>query len=443
MYPYRFSTWLITLGACVAAGAVSAGSQSTLAPRALAMGGTGVAVAQPSAATTANPAMMAANHHSWSNDIGLTVPFISARIADESKTFDQVDDIQDVIDQFDGFIDDVNNTNNDSEQNAAALNRIATDLKNRLVKFDRDTIRGNVGVGLAFAAPKETLSVGVFTNASMTASVRGELSGNDRIFLEAVIATSSEDGTLTDLVDVIQAIRVDEDGKIIFDSVGRVQASAVGEFGVSFAHSLTLNDGSTLQLGVSPKYVQLRTLQYTESVSGFENDEFSSDQFQTKKSGFNLDVGAAYAFGDKKQWNAGVMIHNLIPMRLKSAATRPILGERVKTLKLNPMATIGIAHKTDYLITTAEIDLTKKQAFGFEDDTQWLALGAEYDAWRYVQLRTGIRFNLASNNDNEGIAEKTQFTAGVGLNFSGARVDIGALISDAELGAALELSIAF
>lgn len=443
MHPYRFSGLLIAMSICLAAGTASASSQSSLAPRALAMGGTGVAVARPSAATSANPAMMAAGHPAWANDFELTVPFISARIADEAKTFDQVDDIQDVIDRFDGFIDDLTNANNPSEQKTAALNRIATDLEDRLVKFDRDSVRGTLGVGLAFAAPNETVSVGVFTNAGMTAAVRGELSGDDRKFLNAVIATSSENGTLQDLIDVIEAIRVDEKGKVIFDSVGRVLASAVGEVGVSFARSLDLHDGSTLQVGVSPKYVQLRTLQYTESVSGFENDEFNSDQYQTRKSGFNMDIGAAYAFGDKNQWNAGMVIKNLIPMKLKSAATRPILGERVKTLKLNPMATIGIAHRTSNLMTTADIDLTKKQAFGFEDDTQWLAFGVEYDAWRYTQLRTGIRYNFASNDDNEGIAEKTQFTAGVGLNIASAHLDIGALISDAELGVALELGVVF
>ncbi|HLT12959.1 MAG TPA: conjugal transfer protein TraF, partial [Marinobacter sp.] len=103
----------------------------------------------------------------------------------------------------------------------------------------------------------------------------------------------------------------------------------------------------------------------------------------------------------------------------------------------------GIAHKSDYHVVTAELDLTKKEAFGYEDDTQWLALGAEFDAWRYAQLRAGVRHNLASNDDNAGIEEKTQFTAGLGLNILGARLDIGALYSSADVGAAIELGTAF
>ncbi len=64
------------------------------------------------------------------------------------------------------------------------------------------------------------------------------------------------------------------------------------------------------------------------------------------------------------------------------------------------MVTAGIAHKSEYHVVTAEIDLTRKEAFGFEDDTQWVALGAEFDAVRYAQLRAGVRDHLASNEDN-------------------------------------------
>jgi hypothetical protein len=47
------------------------------------------------------------------------------------------------------------------------------------------------------------------------------------------------------------------------ESRGRVLASALAEVGVSFGHSLELADGNRLQLGISPKYVQMRTFQYT------------------------------------------------------------------------------------------------------------------------------------------------------------------------------------
>ncbi|HEY9119911.1 MAG TPA: conjugal transfer protein TraF, partial [Marinobacter sp.] len=246
---------------------------------------------------------------------------------------------------------------------------------------------------------------------------------------------------LADLENASTAELIAADLDRDLQSRGSVLASAVAEVGISLATSIDLQNDSQLQIGVSPKYVQLHTYQYTDTVAGFEDDDFDNDENETEKSGFNLDVGAAYAFGSHNQWNAGVVVKNLIPMELDSAANRPTEEER--TLELNPMVTAGVAHKGDFHVVTAEVDLTKKEAFGYEDDTQWLALGAEFDAFRYAQLRLGVRQNLASNDDNDGIEEDTQFTAGIGLSPFGARLDIGALVSDADLGAAIELGAAF
>ena len=289
-------------------------------------------------------------------------------------------------------------------------------------------MRANVGLGLGLAVPSQGLSVGVFTNGNLTATVRGDYAASD----DALLA-DLENGTIPATPGVTDGL----------DSQGKILASAVAEVGISFARAIELANGQRLQLGLSPKYVNLQTFQYTETVSGFEDDDFDGDQYQTDKSGFNLDLGAAYAFGDQQQWNAGAAVRNLIPMELDSAASRPLLGEQVRTLELDPMVTVGLAHRGDYHVVTAELDLTEKKAFGYEDDTQWLAVGAEFDAYRYAQLRVGVRHNLANNDDNEGIEEKTQFTAGLGLNILGARLDLAALYSDADVGAAVELGTAF
>ena len=415
MHQYCLSRLFIAVGLSVATTSALASPQAFMSSRSFAMGGTGVAVAHPSSATSANPAMMAADHHSWADDFGLTLPSINARVADEEETIGQVDDIQDIIGDFD-------------VTNLPDAQKKANDLRTRLDAFDKDTMRANLGVGLSVAVPSKVVSMGFFTSGNLTATVRGELNENDRTLLQKI-----EGGDLSGLQGTTLEDKLQSRGKIL--------ASAVVEAGISFAHALELNNGESLQLGFSPKYVELRTFQYRETVSSFEDDEFDSDQYQTEKSGFNLDIGAAYAFGEDKQWNAGIVVKNLIPMKLDSAQSKA--GEDKYTLKLSPMATVGIAHKSTYHVVTAEIDLTKKEAFGFEDDTQWLALGAEFDAWRYAQLRAGVRHNLASNDDNSGIEEKTQFTAGLGLNLMGVRFDLGALFSSADVGAALELGTSF
>lgn len=419
MTPYRLTKLSLAIGLSIATTSAIASPQAFMSSRSFAMGGTGVAVAHPAAAGATNPAMMAADHHEWSNDFGLMLPSVNARFADEEETVDQIDDIQDTIDRFQEL---------DKTSNPQDARQAAGDLRRQLNDFDRDTVRIDGGLGLALAVPTESFAVGFFTNGNIRATVRGEFDEDDEQFLADLETASTVDLIAADL---------DRD----LESRGRILASAVAEVGLSIATSIELQDSSRLQLGVSPKYVQLRTFQYTETVSGFEDDEFDSDEYQTDKSGFNLDVGAAYAFGSRNQWNAGIAVKNLIPMELDSAASRP--DEEKRTLELDPMVTAGIAHKGDFHVLTAEVDLTEKKAFGYEDDTQWVALGAEFDAFRYAQLRFGVRQNLASNDDNDGIEEDTQFTAGIGLSPFGARLDIGGLISDADLGAAIELGAAF
>lgn len=419
MTPNRLTTLSLAIGLSIATTSAIASPQTFMSSRSFAMGGTGVAVAHPAAAGSSNPAMMAADHHEWSNDFGLMLPSVNARFADEEETIDQIDDIQDTIDRFEEL---------DKTSNPEDARQAAGDLRQQLNNFDRDTVRIDGGLGLALAVPSESFAVGFFTNGNVRATVRGEFDEDDEQFLADL-----ETATIPELI----AADLDRD----LESRGRILASAVAEVGLSIATSIELQDSSRLQLGVSPKYVQLRTFQYTETVSGFEDDDFDSDEYQTDKSGFNLDVGAAYAFGSRNQWNAGVVVKNLIPMELDSAASRP--DEEERTLELNPMVTAGIAHKGDFHVLTAEVDLTEKKAFGYEDDTQWAALGAEFDAFRYAQLRFGVRQNLASNDDNDGIEEDTQFTAGIGLSPFGAHLDIGGLISDADLGVAIELGAAF
>jgi len=410
----------LAVALCLASASALASPQAFMSSRSFAMGGTGVAIAHPAAAGASNPAMMASKHHDWSDDFGLILLSVNARFADEEETVDQIDGIQDLIDEFE-----------DTQAfDQPAAQQIAGDLRERLNAFDRDTVRVDAGLGIALAVPTDSYSVGLFTNGNLQATIRGEFDEDDEQLLSDI-----ENGTTP-------AATANLDTQL--ESRGKVLASAVTEVGISVATSIDLADGSQLQIGVSPKYVQLRTFQYTETVAGFEDDNFDNDENETDKSGLNLDVGAAYAFGEQNEWNAGVVVKNLIPMELDSnPSPDPRKNEQEYTLELKPMLTAGIAHTGNFHVVTAELDLTKKKGFGYADDTQWLAVGVELDAWRYAQIRFGARQNLASNDDNNGIAEETQYTAGIGLSLFGARLDLGALVSDADMGAALELGAAF
>ncbi|SFR57242.1 plasmid transfer operon, TraF, protein [Marinobacter daqiaonensis] len=434
----KLSRLALAIGLSTASTVALAAPQSFNTARSFAMGGTGVAIAHPTTANSANPAMLAADHHEWSDDLGLILPSVNARYADEEEVIDQVDGIQTVIDEFNSLQQQLET--NPTVENADALGDAAGDLRDRLLAFDRDTVRIDAAAGLSLAVPGQKLAVGVFTNGNLRATVRGELSDDDIAFLNDVVdAARNQD---PNAIDNLLATRTNSNGDIEFTSRGRVLAAGVVEAGVSLARPFNLGLEHPVQLGVAPKYVQLRTFQYTAIVNDFDEENASEGNYETTKSGFNLDLGVAYAFGSERQWNSAIAVKNVIPMELDSAYDLT-KGEEERTLELNPKVTVGIAHTGSFHVLTAEADLTKQEAFGYEDDTQWIAVGAELDAWRFAQLRLGARHNIASNDDSNGIEEKTQFTAGLGLSPFGARLDVAGLVSDADVGAAIELGFAF
>ncbi|MDY6798720.1 MAG: conjugal transfer protein TraF, partial [Pseudomonadota bacterium] len=322
MRPQRLARISLAIALASGSAAAMANPSSFMSARSFAMGGTGVAVSHPVMAGSSNPAMLASDQHEWTDDFGMVfpIPSVNARYADEEEAVDQVDDIQDVIDTVDQQIATLQS--NPDGASVEALGNSAADLRDRLVNFNKDTARINAGVGLGFAAPGKTFSVGVVANVNLTATVRGELDEDDEDFLNDVVIISEGGAAAAPVLEQRVREKQNAEGEIQLDSRGRALASAVAEVGISFAHALQLNNGQILQLGITPKYVELRTFQYTETVSDFEEDELDNDQYQTDKSGFNLDIGAAYAFGENNQWNTGVVVKNLIPMELDSAASR-------------------------------------------------------------------------------------------------------------------------
>ncbi|MGP4843754.1 conjugal transfer protein TraF [Marinobacter sp. 1Y8] len=409
----RLSRLALAIGLGLVTTQTFAGPQTFTTARSFAMGGTGVAVAHPASANTSNPAMMAAKHHEWADDFGVIFPSVNARFADDDEVLDQIDAIQDTIDRI---------NESASNSNIAGVQQGAGALEDQLRALNQDTARADAGLGFSIALPLEHFSVGVFADASLRATTRGNTSESDLLILDQIENNTATAATVNDISDQL-------------NSEGTIIAAAVGEFGISIAHAFEIAENRTLSVGVSPKYVQLRTFEYQQNVSDFEDDDFDADEYQTDDGGFNVDLGAAYAFGNEQNWTAGLAVRNLIPMDLESNSGR--------TFELDPTVTAGIAHQGSMHVLTAEVDLTENKAFGYGDDTQWLALGAEFDVFRHFQLRGGVRQNLASNDNNDGIEETTQFTFGVGVSPFGAHLELSGLVSDTEMGAAIELGAAF
>ena len=375
--------------------------------RSFGMGGTGVAASSPAAASFHNPALLAIKHEDKHDGFGLILPSINVKAADDEEVVVQIEDIQDEIERF-------NNLTDTSEIRASAAS-----LSEQFSKLDNDAARANIGLGASLVIPNETFAVSVFVDGSAKVTIRSFVDDDDIALLNDIAAGTQPHQDLDETNLSSEAVAI---------------LGAINELGVSFATAFNMGE-NTLTIGASPKYMSLTTYEYTANISSFDEDDLDADDYETSDSTFNIDLGAAYQFGDDGQWIAGLAIRNIIPTDLETKSGI--------SMDVDPQATIGIAYTRDMFTLTGDLDLTENKAFGFEDDNQFASMGAEFDLADIAQARIGVRHNFGDSNGSEGIAEETQFTAGLGFSPFGVHIELSGLVSDTEYGAAAELGFTF
>jgi len=409
--------------------------------RALGMGGTGVAAARPSGAALFNPSLLAADHSGWNDGFAMTLPSINARVAENDEVVDDIDRIQNTLDELQSAINglDINPDSTDIKNVQDQSQQLAEQLRG----IDQEATRGDLGAGTLFAIPSKQLAVGLHLNAQLRATVQGQIDDNDTGALEAVATLDPEAATRSDIEDELDPIYNSNTGEFDgIESEGRVLASAVSEIGLSLARRFNIQ-GHDVNIGVTPKMVQMRTFDYVQNVNEFDEDDFDATDYETDDTHLNLDIGASTQLGAEDQWRVGASVRNLIPQTLKTVEKNnsPFYGQ--EEMKLDPLVTVGVAHTSSWHTLTADLDLTKNEGIGPTGDQQFVSVGGEFNVYDWVNVRAGARQNLASDTGQDGIEEETQYTAGLALSPWALRVELGALVSSEEVGAAAELGMSF
>ncbi len=197
--------------------------------------------------------------------------------------------------------------------------------------------------------------------------------------------------------------------------------------------------GHDVAIGITPKMQFVTIFDYEfefdnedENGKRIKFDEDSLTENTVDYSEFNMDIGAAYQFGNLNQWQTGLVIKNLLSKDFESA--------NGATVSINPMARVGISHRTDWSKVAIDLDITENDPIAFESASQYLAIGAEFNAWRLFQLRAGYRANLAANDQDV-------ITAGIGISPFAVHMDLGFMANtsdpEKEAGIALELGVEF
>jgi hypothetical protein len=375
------------------------------------------------------------------------------------------------------------------------LQAATSDLNNGLRTLSDKAVRGGVGIAAGVAVPSKHFSVALSVNSTTTFSGLLRVAESDLATLsnytnaanayanalnEFSTASSAATDTLVDLdaeingasnstrlaalraqlnndrvaltanKDALEAFNyggdstVAEDGdtvifqngelapgtdNITLQSEAQIIAVAVSEVAMSVSREFEIAN-QAIAIGVTPKMQRIDVYDYIANVKdSVETDDITDSGIDDM--GFNMDIGASMHFGNLDQGIVGLVAKNLI--------NREITSVRGKVVKITPQLRAGIAYSFgEWLNLAADIDLIENEPVAFEDPTQYVALGAEFDLLGIMQTRLGYRSNLASNDQNI-------VSGGFGLSPFGVHVDLGFYANtsnpEREAGVVLETGI--
>ena len=437
-------------------------------PKSMAMGGAGVAVANPSTAPFFNPALLSVAHQD--DDFSLELPVIGARVFDPDDFVDAVDEFDDtVVDRLDISIDQYN-----ASATQANADQVISDINavnDEVLTLSDKPFQFEGGAGIVLSIPGEKFGVAI--SASATASFSGVLNYADA---ETVSNMTSDlnalsvlgacfDGSLTTqaqveacvsatLADGFNYVDIDPNsptfGEVTFtasstnatdpsdvQSTVQVLGVVLADVGVTISREMAMF-GTEIAIGLTPKVVSVTIFDYTASADNADADDVDGDDYSTDYSDFNLDVGVA--INHKNGWRSGLVIKNIITQDYDAMNTDPATGIETATgtvISLKPQARAGVSHTNSWSTVALDVDLTKNEGLGLAaDDSQYVALGIELDAFGWAQLRFGYRADTV-NSDRDVLS------AGIGISPFGVHIDLGVAGNEDEVGGSFQLGFRF
>ncbi|NOQ88189.1 MAG: hypothetical protein GQ550_04630 [Gammaproteobacteria bacterium] len=314
--------------------------------RSLGMGGVSVATADLATASWANPAML--TNQRPSDDFSLLIG-VGAFLRDDEDLISDIDDFQ--------AADDRRNAAVNAGDVAGAL-QAATDMSAIISGIDGKIV-----------APEITslAAVGIaFDSFALAISIRGD----------ALAA-----GTVTNLSQT--ALEVTDPNFNILNLEGILTT----EIGLSLAKAFQVFD-TNVSIGIKPKVVDLTSFTYTEAIltasTGLSN--INDDSNKVDLGTFTtVDIGLAADLSDSVR--LGLNVRNLITDEFD-------VGSQI--LNFDTEARIGLAYHNRLLTIAVDYDLIENEPLlanpTFDGlKTQYVAVGAEFNAFDFAQLRVGAR----------------------------------------------------
>ena len=400
---------------------------NTYDPRALAMGGTGVTTSNTRNAAFQNPSMLASTPR---DSFAWEIPIITVRLQDQNKLRSAIDQLKADGSSLTAALQTFNATPNAPTANAAA--NALNNFYNSLTPVGNKTLMADLFVGTMLGIPNKKFAFSLYVDERAEVGARFNYAAADQTTLSQLATdlrncASSNNPTSPSCTAVKTA---NSNGQITnLQSRLLVRGVTIKELGITVAHHFEGMGG--MEIGITPKTMQLATYDYT--LKAQQTNNITLDQGKKSYNAFNMDVGATKSFkaGSVDEIKAGMVVKNMLS---KSFTT--ILGD---SINIKPQVAIGVSYLTKLTTTGIDLDVIPNQPVidGFSKESQYLRLGAEFDAWRWAQIRIGYRHDLKGNYP--GLP-----SVGLGLSPFGIHIDLSAArAGDKEAAVSLQAGFNF
>lgn len=432
--------------ACLFATSVYAQDQ-TYDTRSLAMGGTGAAIANTRNAAFLNPGVLA----SKDDKFALEFPMISARALDAGDLQNDASTLQTDANNLTTSLTNFQNAMNTLQANPTAGNASAAQaaslaagtslntFNSSINKVSGKALTGSVFAGTMLAIPSQKFAFALMLDGRAELGAQFNYAAADNATVTSLATAMTNCGNAVGTAAQIQtACQTAANGVGAGGQVNGMQSQLVArgvvakDVGITMArHFESLAD---TDIGITPKFTQLRTFDISSAAQSGNGISTNNGANNEKSSSvFNFDIGALKSISksESSEIKAGVVVKDVL-----SRTVQTVLGNDIA---IKPRATVGIGYLTKLVNAGIDVDVTtnKPMIAGFGADSQFVRLGAEFDAWKWAQVRIGYRHDLKGNY--KGLP-----SFGLGLSPFGVHVDLSvAAASKNEVAAAIQTGFHF
>jgi len=322
--------------------------------RSVGMGNVSVATGGITTAALSNPGMLSVNENK--DDFALLFPALGVQAIDDGNVVDLVDEFQAI-----GTPTDQGELDRQIEI---------------LLELEDASLIAAVIPNAAFVVSGDSVTWGISLRA------------------DAIVSAG-----LDNLTNVVPPIVGVPDADVVALGVSIIEVGL--PIGTEFSFA-----GMQLSLGVTPKHVQVDVIEYTESILTATIDDIQDADSEDLGSFTTVDAGAVLSIIDT--FRVGFVAKNLIEETKYTSGLNN--GGNPTAINIETQYRVGAAFDGGFFTLAADMDLNERKPVGFENPSQSLSVGAEFDAFSIAQLRVGYQSNMAS-----GATDPDLLSVGVGF----------------------------